>query len=610
MTAEPVRHTQFASWIDEDAWMEDMKGPRWTRLLDEEEALADSVTKKPAVQSRFRRFQCSYRSAASKQMATKPFELAKGAIQIQWHSDFYKTVWFKQDPDTTRLVRDITADSTGSHMYVTIDTTEGAEQFALSCFSPKKKSPVWSIPSVGPDVARIDQRLFYLSVEKKLVYHQLWTCSLNGTEKKKLFEVSNLEVNLSLEKHSDGRVYLVADHSQVKQFYRLSEDGTLTLDTHVFTPPNDWILPIAHEYSVLFLWPSQGLMVTQRHGEKKLWKCSSTKQPKCLLTLPAGVIHIDPFVAHEAPPSGECVIDVVHPAQGHCQYTYSREKGLQQTSPMLPTGITGQRISATSFDTTDVHGYIAHMADSTPRNLLMIGYGAYGIPTGVGSFQQRWAPLLESGWAIAVGFLRGGGDHTDAWGRAGQREGREKTFQDFYTLIRKCQRMFGIPAARTIIYGRSAGGLLVGGTLGKFPGGSLMGGVYTEVPYVDVLRTTTNQDLPLTILEYDEFGNPAMRLSDFLSVGLMSPADSAALIETPNVFVLARTAANDSQVFAYEPLKWIRRLRRNAPKGAPKLCLVDRHGGHFTTPDAQLDQWSLDCALIDAWTAGDLEDSR
>ena len=90
----------------------------------------------------------------------------------------------------------------------------------------------------------------------------------------------------------------------------------------------------------------------------------------------------------------------------------------------------------------------------------------------------------------------------------------------------------------------------MGGTLTKNPTGNLMAAVYTEVPYVDELRTTTNHELPLTQLEFNEFGAPSERLSDFMSVGLLSPADAATTTASPAVFVLTRTAENDSQVFA------------------------------------------------------------
>jgi protease II len=115
------------------------------------------------------------------------------------------------------------------------------------------------------------------------------------------------------------------------------------------------------------------------------------------------------------------------------------------------------------------------------------------------------------------------------------------------------------------------------------------------------LRTTTNTRLPLTSLEYNEFGAPLLRLEDFIGVGLLSPADSAVVTASPNVFVLTRTAENDSQVFAYESVKWIRRLRDAAPLGAPKLCIVESDQGHFTPPDKTAQQWSLDLSLLDAW---------
>jgi protease II len=74
----------------------------------------------------------------------------------------------------------------------------------------------------------------------------------------------------------------------------------------------------------------------------------------------------------------------------------------------------------------------------------------------------------------------------------------------------------------------------------------------------------------------------------------------------PSVFVYTRTAEHDSQVFAYEPVKWIRRLRSQSPLGAPKVCVVEAGQGHFTPPDATASQWALDCAVLDAWCKGDL----
>jgi len=148
----------------------------------------------------------------------------------------------------------------------------------------------------------------------------------------------------------------------------------------------------------------------------------------------------------------------------------------------------------------------------------------------------------------------------------------------------------------------------VGGTLQRYPHGELMKGAYTEVPYVDELRTTTNPELPLTQLEYNEFGNPARSVQEFLSVGSLSPADAATEIRPKNIFVLNRTAEHDSEVFAYESVKWIRRLRAHqGVSDAPKMLVFEAGQGHFTPPDQAIQQHTLDAALLDAWVQGELK---
>jgi protease II len=582
MTAESVRHTKFASWYDPDAWMEKMKGPRWEALLDEEEQIVNKITENPAVKKRLTPFKAFYEKAAVKEEVL----FSSGKVQIQYHSEFFQSWSWSNQTHETYQSRDLVA--TDTHVWVTRDVGDGAEDFALECFSQSKK--LWSKHPVGPNVALVGDTLFYLSVKNKLIYHELWSCDAKtGKNVKCLYKEKDPQTNLAIEKHPDGP-YLVCDHSQNTKYFHLPSLKV----KDPYKPPSTWILPPLKEYGTVFVWPQEGLLITQVHGDKTVWRCSASKRPESLLHIEAGLILFDPFTNKQ-----ERAVLVSEPL-GFSSYVY-KDKELQRLSPPAPKGeLKGQRIQAKSLDRTVVHGYIASKTKK-PKALLVIGYGAYGIPTNMGSFKNRWAPLLESDWAICVGFLRGGGDHTEAWGKAGRREGRTKTLEDFETIIRQAQHLYSIPPEKTAIYGRSAGGLLVGGTLTNHPDGSLMSCVYTEVPYVDELRTTTNSELPLTVLEYDEFGNPRERLEDFLSVGLLSPADSATVIKTPNIFVLARTAVHDSQVFAYEPLKWIRRLRKSG--GAPKVCIVDRNAGHFTAPDTQLQQWSLDCAILDSWTS-------
>lgn len=590
MTAESIRKTPWASWKDPDAWMESMKGPKWEALLDEEEAIANKSIQTPSVQARLGLFRSFYESA--RLQGQKPlFYAGHGRIPIVYQSDFFQEWSFSTSENTqSHTSRDVCASEDGASVWTTVDCGEGAERFRLECWTADSKKPVWTHTPVGPNVCKKGSYVYFLDVKQKLVYQEVYRCDAKtGKNKEKVFQETNPEANLSLEKYPDGEIRLVSDHSQEKIEYRLTKAGTF-----VKTKGFESVLSPDSKGTPIFYWKQEGLMITQRHGEKTLWHNS-----KPLLKIPAGLILVDPWSAFEG--RTPCSILVAEPARGLTAYLYHKDIGLLQESVTLPTGLEGTRISATSQDGTKAYGYVAWKRGTVPTKLMMIGYGAYGIPTSVGSFQHRWAPLLESGWMVGVTFLRGGGDHTPEWGKVGRREGRHLTLDDFEALLKATQSHFSIKPSKTCIYGRSAGGLLVGGLLARHPNGSLFRGIYTEVPYVDELRTTTNPDLPLTVLEYNEFGNPKGRLEDFLSVGLLSPADSATVLKTPSIFVLVRTASNDSQVFAYEPLKWIRRLRKQAPKGEPKLCLVDRHGGHFTSPDMQLQSWTLDMALLDSW---------
>jgi prolyl oligopeptidase PreP (S9A serine peptidase family) len=355
------------------------------------------------------------------------------------------------------------------------------------------------------------------------------------------------------------------------------------------------------------MWPRKRLFITKQQGTRTLWKVYSNRSVKKLLSIPAGEITLDPYTAWLG--QTPCMIRVDQPDKGVGIYHYDDESNVSLQIPILPTGLETHRFSTKSFDGTEVYGIYTFQTGQKPTKCLVIGYGAYGMPTSVGSVVHRWAPLVQNGWAIVHTFLRGGGDHTEAWAKAGRRDGRNKTIDDFISLIYSVQTKLKISPKKTAIYGRSAGGLLVGGTLGRVPEGSLVSAVYTEVPYVDELRTTTNPDLPLTTLETNEFGAPSMRLEDFVSVGRLSPADTAAVKAAPNVFVWARTAEHDSQVFAYEPIKWVRRLRAvgGVQAKGPKIVVVEKGQGHFTPPDATVHQWSLDCAVLDAWMEGQLD---
>jgi oligopeptidase B len=217
---------------------------------------------------------------------------------------------------------------------------------------------------------------------------------------------------------------------------------------------------------------------------------------------------------------------------------------------------------------------------------------------------SRWKPYLERGMAIGFAFVRGGGDHTEAWAAAGQVAGKALGIADFEAAVGAMQAATGLDAAATVAFGRSAGGYIVGNSVAARPG-RLFAAAYMEVPYVDVLRTSSNPALPLTQYEYEEFGNPATGPAEFETVMRLSPVDVATAAPAgayDDVFVLCRTFENDQQVFAYECLKWVDALRSDGGTrdhdGAPKLVAVRKGQGHFSFGVAASLQRAEDFVLI------------
>ena len=573
MTGIPIRHTKFASWIDNDAWMEKMSGPAWKKVLKEEADLIKIQTEKQEVKKRISNYLELYKTLSAKKLEDSPFQ--SGLIKIKWISEFFKSWWFINSPEKTHMCRDVVITNDG--VYCTVDISDGAEHFELQKWSgPYSKSPEYKISPVGPDVAVIEQTVYYLGVINKLHYYQLW--KLENGKRTCIYKEPIDEVNLALYRLDDGRVLFSKENSQEFTYYELPS----MKQTQKYYNPN---LPIK-DYGLDWAWKRHRFVITKIYGKKIFWK--GTKK---LLELDAGEILVDPYAVH----SGilPCLVYISTPT-GASYYSLSEDSLtlIEEKHEKL----TSRRIEGRSKDGTLVYGILTYK--NSPKHLLGIGYGAYGMESHTSPVSTRWGPLVNSGWAVLYTFIRGGGDHNDVWAKAGRIEGRIKTIQDFEALVISAQKTLSISSAKTAIYGRSAGGLLMGGCLANHPDSSLASAIYAEVPYVDELRTTTNPELPLTTLEHNEFGNPSERLEDFLSVGLLSPADSATTLQSPSMFVLTRTAEFDSQVFAYEPVKWIRRLRKG---GGLKLAIIESGQGHFTPPDKTLKQWATDCALLDSW---------
>jgi oligopeptidase B len=237
---------------------------------------------------------------------------------------------------------------------------------------------------------------------------------------------------------------------------------------------------------------------------------------------------------------------------------------LDQLSATAPDG---ERVPITIVYRKDMRG-----PGGNPT--LIVGYGAYGLslrPT----FTRSVFSLIDRGFVYAIAHVRGGHEKGERWYAEGRMLNKRNTFTDFIavteTLIAKG---YGDPRA-IFAQGGSAGGLVMGAIANLRP--DLYSGIVAEVPFVDVVTTMSDASVPLTTLEYDEWGNPAMK-REYDYMLSYSPYDNVVPKDYPAMFVTA--GFYDSQVSYAEPAKWVAKLRASKTDTHDLLFKTDMAAGH------------------------------
>ncbi|MBK5256380.1 MAG: S9 family peptidase [Vicinamibacteria bacterium] len=231
--------------------------------------------------------------------------------------------------------------------------------------------------------------------------------------------------------------------------------------------------------------------------------------------------------------------------------------------------------------------------------MYLLGYGSYGYPYPV-SFVSPRLSLIDRGFVIALAHIRGGGEMGKAWHDAGRMATKMNTFTDFIACATSLIDRGYTSRPRLVIEGGSAGGLLMGGVTNLRP--DLMKAVIAKVPFVDVLNSMLDEDLPLTVAEFEEWGNPKV-LADYRVMRAYCPYSN--LEKRPYPAILLRNSFNDSQVMYWEAAKYAARLRTLKTTDAPLLLrtLMDAgHGGASGRYDA-LRETASDYAFI-LWQVG------
>jgi oligopeptidase B len=206
--------------------------------------------------------------------------------------------------------------------------------------------------------------------------------------------------------------------------------------------------------------------------------------------------------------------------------------------------------------------------------IFLYAYGSYGMPQNIG-FSSNIFSLVDRGVVYAVAHIRGGGDLGKAWHDDGKMMKKKNTFNDFidcadYLIAQK----YG-SKDKLVIMGGSAGGLLMGAVTNMRP--DLFKAVISKVPFVDVINTMLDESLPLTVGEFEEWGNPKKK-AEFDYIYSYSPYDQLKKGAYPTILV--KTSFNDSQVMYWEPAKYVAKLRTLKTDSNPLLLKTNMGAGH------------------------------
>jgi protease II len=530
----------------------------------------------------------------------------------------------EQDGRIVRTYRDLKAFGLdrASSLYFTIeDVGNGAEELRLTVYNLKHKTPLWHCDDVGVDAGFVGDRCVFTLVENHgRAYCVATVNKYKGTSPRSVYEEPDKRFHVELV-IQPGHVFVKLSNALSQRIGFIQDDAVRWMTPaisagargrgHTLVPVTDRVyltntalkvigsgyhplpdgfivdaMPI-HEAILLSTIQDGCESLYVFHLKSERFDCLYKSSSPCELHLQQWTT--DPTVRISTPNKPTVVFEVV----GLKAPTLKRQGSLPE-SVSLPYYHHG---FATSKDGTRVpYTVVSHV--KKPRHLIVEAYGAYGSSSRR-TYPIPWLLWLANGYALAVAMPRGGRDNGDAWYDGGRTPAQKRhTFEDTAAVVETVQKRFRIPPDQTAFYGRSAGGWTAAAMAQVYP--HLFRVVYTEVPYVDVIRTASNPMLPLTQLEYDEFGNPRV-YAEFEQLKTLSPMETIPPAPAGSPTIIVKTGLNDVQVLPYETLKWAHRLRA---KGWTVFAGIDGAGGHFAEETDFYRQKAEDFVLMDSLFEG------
>ena len=568
----------YIAWRNDLSWMESQTGAKWNQAIKRENTAFQAELKGLKI--------ASYQKDFSHLDSSHPWIWREWKIEqypfspvCQWShrkSSFKVNCWSADGSLSGKLLA------------AAVQDPRGFERFSVIVFAVGSRiTSLKTLVSTGSQVHFYGNFLVYLGSSKDLRYDSvhIWNPDLDIDTC--LYTLLDPVKNLSIGKAEDGSVYVILEDFVEKQFGIVTDTGITwkhgrVKDIHVVSyfyqilnqtlgNPITFTKDPVEAMSLLAGW-----IVTRSYGIRTIWKITDSK-PIEMITV-WGEVSFD-----SRDPFRLSISDIRYEPY----IVYTKRDWVLSNPKAYPFLITQYRHPAPSFV---VYPLIP------ARGMLVISYGAYGSPTHIGRIVHQWSPLLLRGWIIATVCVPGSGDHDIEWKESGQHLNRKVSIDTLAKAVRNLQEETNIQANSTCLYGRSAGGLLVISTATMYP--DIIGALYVESPYVDVLQTISNPDLPLTQLEEREYGT-GNRPIDLLTTAKWSPMEHTPIQGFPKLFVVARSDTADLKVFPYEVMKWIWRIRGKLGNASEKkLLFVNEGRGHYATG---LKSRAEDLALLDRW---------
>ncbi|MEY2474123.1 MAG: oligopeptidase [Actinomycetota bacterium] len=263
-------------------------------------------------------------------------------------------------------------------------------------------------------------------------------------------------------------------------------------------------------------------------------------------------------------------------------------KQLEVLGDFSPSDYVTAREWATADDGTRIPISILCRRDFDPDGTspcLLYGYGSYEISIDP-YFSIPRLNLVDRGVVFAIAHIRGGGEMGRSWYENGKMLRKRNTFTDFIACARHLVDTGWCAPGQLVARGGSAGGLLMGAVANMAP--ELFNTVVAEVPFVDVVTTMSDETIPLTVTEWEEWGNPRDNADDYQYMKSYSPYDNVAEVDYPALYVEA--GLNDPRVQYWEPAKWVAKLRVTKTDDNPLVLKTEMGAGH-SGPSGRYSAW-------------------